>query len=107
MDDPLSGTVRKLHVREFDARAGKLQRRLVIVRHLGWRVIDHVEQDSHPDQTAAQIQVETCKPLGRFIGQHERGQKREELAGCGSGLDHAKTAVDERNRDGESAERLH
>src|SRR5262249_7982109 len=106
-DDLLAPAIRELHVREFDPRLRKLQRRLAFVSRFGRGVVDDLEQDAHPDQSAVEVDIETGEALGWLISQHEGREKREELTERGPGLDHAEAAVSQCAGDRESAERLH
>src|SRR6516162_2494225 len=106
-DHFLARPIRELDVREFDPRLRKLQRRLAFVARFGLGMVDDVEQDAHPDQPAAEVDIEPSEGLGRLIRQHEGCEKREELAWGRAGLAHAEAAVDQCAGDRESAERLH
>src|SRR5262245_18822064 len=70
-------------------------------------MVDDLEQDAHPDQSAVEVDIEPGEALGWLISQHEGREKREELSGSGPGLDHAEAAVNQCAGDRESAERLH
>ncbi len=60
-----------------------------------------------PIRLAVQFDVEPRQPLGRLIGQQERGQEREELAGRRAHRDHAVAAIHQPARDRETAQRFH
>ena len=103
----LARPVGEVHVGEFDARGRELERRAVVVDGSVGGAVDDVEQDAHADQRGIEIDVEAREPLGRLVGEQERGQEREELARRRAGLDHAVAAVDHGDRDRDAAERLH
>ena len=47
-----------------------------------------------PTRLAVEIDIEPRQPLGRLVGQQERGDEGEELAGRRADLDHAIAAID-------------
>ena len=101
------GAVGEADVAQFDPRVGQLQRRLVVVGGLGGGAVDDLQQLARADQVAVQLDVEPRQPLGRLIGQQERGQEREELARRRAHRDHAVAAIHQPARDREAAERFH
>ena len=97
----------EMNVVEFQPRRLDLQGRLVVVDRFARRAVDHLEQDAHAHQPAVELDVETGKALGRFVGQQERGDEGEELPGRGAGLDDAIAGIDKGEGDRAAAERLH
>ena len=101
------GAIEEPHVGEFHPRSDELQRRLVVVGRLGRGRVHHLEQHAHADEMVVEFEVEPREPLGRLIGEQERGEERDEAAGRRAFVDDQIAAVDDGERDREAAERLH
>jgi hypothetical protein len=71
----------EIDVAQFDPRLGQFQLRLVVIGWFGGRTVDDFQQLARPDQVAVQFDVEPRQPLGRLIGEQERGQERKNCPG--------------------------
>ncbi len=96
-----------MHVLKFESGGPDLQGRLVVVGSFCRRAIEDFKKNTYTKKSAVEFDIEPGEPLGGFVGQKERGDEREELTGCGAGLDHAISAIGDSDRDRAAAQRLH
>ena len=69
-----------MHVGKFEAPGRELERRQVVVARLARRAVDDLVQNAHADKVVVEIDIQPRQPLGRLVGEQERGQEGDEFA---------------------------
>ena len=102
-----TGAISEAHIGELEPGSAQFERGLVVIVWLACRAVDHFVEHAHADQIAGEVEVEPRQAFRRLIGQKEREQKREKLAGLRSGLDDSIAAIDKCQQDRDAGEDVH
>ena len=72
-----------------------------------WFLIEQPIQAISTGQSGLNAGIQSGKPLHRIVSHQQRSDEREECSRCRSAFNHAQAAVNDNDKDGDTAQELH